>query len=214
MGPDQNNIHKIRHTYDLAAEDYAKACFDELDDKPFDRSVLERFAQLTSGRGKVCDIGCGPGEVACYLKKCGADVMGIDISHEMISLALKLTPGIEFMQGDMFSLPFEDSALAGMTAFYAIVNYGIDSVGRAFSEFFRVLAEGGFLLVAFHIGDNKVFEVRNFFNTNNDLDYCYFDPDDIISSIKGAGFEIEEAVVRYPYKKEYPTKRAYILAHK
>jgi len=35
--------------------------FDELDSKPFDRAVLDRFAASVKGRGRVCDLACSPG---------------------------------------------------------------------------------------------------------------------------------------------------------
>ncbi|NLA87679.1 MAG: methyltransferase domain-containing protein [Clostridiales bacterium] len=214
MRDDREKRRQIRESYDLAAADYAREFFNELDGKPFDRSILDRFSKLTAGKGKVCDIGCGPGEVACYLKKCGLDVTGVDISSEMIAQAKKLTPEIEFLQGDMFKLPFEARSLAGIAAFYSIVNYRPESVGEAFSEFYRVIAAGGYLLIAFHTGKNKVFEVKRFFNKKTRLRFCYFDTDDILGKLVKAGFKIDEALVRYPYKDEHPTKRAYIIARK
>ena len=60
------------------ADAYAAAIFDELKNKPFDREVLLRFARETAGRGRVCDMGCGPGQVARFLKEAGAEVFGLD----------------------------------------------------------------------------------------------------------------------------------------
>lgn len=214
MRDEQEKRRMIRESYDLAAEDYAKEFFSELDGKPFDRSILKRFSKLTAGKGKVCDIGCGPGEVACYLKKCGSDVIGVDFSAEMIRQASLLTPDITFLQGDMFRLPFDNNSLAGMTAFYAIVNYRPESVGEAFSEFYRVISGGGYLVIAFHAGKNRVFEVNRFFNKKTKLRFCFFDTDDIMGKLVKAGFQIDEALVRYPYKDEHPTKRTYIIARK
>jgi ubiquinone/menaquinone biosynthesis C-methylase UbiE len=132
----------------------------------------------------------------------------------MLAQAAALSPGIEFLRGNLFELPLEDRSLAGIAAFYALVNYDIDSVDRAFSEFYRVLDVGGILLLAFHTGNNELYRAENFFSTGLVLDFCFFSPDDIISKLQYAGFSIEEAVVRYPYKEEHPTKRAYILAKK
>ena len=53
--------------YDRVAEKYAAAFFDELERKPFDRALLDRFAAAVAGRGRVCDVGCGPGHVGRYL---------------------------------------------------------------------------------------------------------------------------------------------------
>lgn len=50
-------IAAIRASCDHVAGAYAGAIFGELQHKPFDRGALTRFA---SGRGPVCDMGCGP----------------------------------------------------------------------------------------------------------------------------------------------------------
>lgn len=214
MNIDKSNIEKVKDSYDSVAGIYVDKCFYELDYKPFDRNILERFSQMTKSMGKVCDMGCGPGEIAAYLKKCGSDVMGIDISDEMIIQASKLTPGVSFIQDNMFSLSLDSNSLAGIAAFYAIVNYEIDSLDKAFLEFYRVIVNSGYLLIAFHIGDNKLFEVKGFLNSQKNLDFCYFNIDDILLKLQNTGFVIEEAIIRYPYEQEYPTKRAYIIAKK
>ena len=59
--------NEITEAYDSSAKAYVQKCFNELDYKPLDRQLLYRFAQLTNNKGIVCDIGCGPGEVANYL---------------------------------------------------------------------------------------------------------------------------------------------------
>lgn len=207
-------IEEIRSSYDLAAEDYAKTCFNELDYKPFDRNIIERFSKLTADKGKVCDLGCGPGEVACFLKKCGLDVIGVDISPEMVKIASKLSPGIEYIEGDMFALPFADDSLAGIAAFYTIVNYEPQSLNKIFTELFRVVSPEGYLILAFHTGKNEVIKINKFMNKNIELNFCYFDTDEVIKELESVGFIVEEAVIRYPYREEYQTKRAYISARK
>ena len=53
-------------SYDAIAEQYAEQYFEELDGKPFDRDVLDRFAATVKHRGRVCDLGCGPAQIARY----------------------------------------------------------------------------------------------------------------------------------------------------
>jgi trans-aconitate methyltransferase len=121
----------ITSCYDAAAQKYAENFFDELDHKPMDRLLLSYFHEETKGRGTVCDMGCGPGEVADYLYQRGAEVIGIDLSKAMIAEAKRLSPRIEFKVDDMFNLDIPDDYLAGIAAFYAIVNFeleGDDSV--------------------------------------------------------------------------------------
>jgi trans-aconitate methyltransferase len=61
-------INSIRESYDRLAEEYTRRIFDELRHKPLDRELLDRFTKQTHGRGEVCDMGCGPGQVARYLR--------------------------------------------------------------------------------------------------------------------------------------------------
>src|SRR5579883_3035285 len=97
----------VRASYDRVAAEYADRYFGELGHKPADRELLDRFAEKVRGIGPVCDLGCGPGHVARYLGDRGVTVTGIDLSPAMVDAARRLNPGIEFVPGDMRSLPVE-----------------------------------------------------------------------------------------------------------
>jgi len=77
----------IRTSYDQLADEYARRIFNELYYKPFDRELLDRFATRVSGHGEVCDMGCGPGHVARYLRDTGTTVFGLDLSPKMLEQA-------------------------------------------------------------------------------------------------------------------------------
>jgi len=51
-------------SYDRLAGEYTRRMLHELDHKPRDRELLNQFAQQTLGKGRVLDLGCGPGQVA------------------------------------------------------------------------------------------------------------------------------------------------------
>ncbi|MCX7708681.1 MAG: methyltransferase domain-containing protein [Clostridia bacterium] len=210
------NQIKVEKFYNLFANEYAKLFFNELDQKPFDRDFLKRFAGLIEPNGKVCDIGCGPGEVARYLKDQGIDVFGVDLSDEMIQEAKKLNPDISFQRGNMMALHLKDNELSGISAAYAIVNLTQSEIIAAIKEFNRVLNVNGFLLVSFHIGNNDVLPVEKGDGDDQvSIDYVFHDFDEILKLIKEVGFDIVEAIIRYPYENvEYPSKRGYIIAKK
>jgi len=75
-----------------------------------------------AGRGEVCDMGCGPGHVARYLRDVGATVFGLDIAPRMVEQARQLNPHISFREGNMMALDIPYRTLSGIAAFYAIVN--------------------------------------------------------------------------------------------
>src|ERR1700761_4010338 len=108
----------IRDNYDRVADEYANHLFAELHNKPKDRDLLERFASEVIGRGEVCDMGCGPGQVARHLHDAGVTVFGLDLSPGMLAQARTLNPDIRFHEGNLLALDLEDRSLAGITAFY------------------------------------------------------------------------------------------------
>ena len=205
--------NEITEAYNCSAKTYAEKCFNELEYKPLDRQLLDRFAQLTKKKGIVCDIGCGPGEVANYLSTKGCKVAGIDISECMINEAKRLNTEIEFIVDDTFNLRTAKEYFAGICSFYAIVNFQYDDIKRILKEYHRVLINNGLLLIAFHIEEKEI-HVDDFWGSGKPLDFYYFNENVILGMLKEAGFKIIEALVRFPYEQEYPSKRAYILGEK
>jgi ubiquinone/menaquinone biosynthesis C-methylase UbiE len=205
----------IRDSYDRLADEYARRIFNELQHKPLDRERLNRFAAEVAGRGEVCDMGCGPGHVARYLRDAGTTVFGLDLSPRMLERARQLNPDISFREGNMMALNLQDGTLAGITAFYAIVNLAKESLVLVFREMERVLQPGGPLLLAFHAGDEKLHE-DELWGHPISMDFYLLQPSTIQRYLKAAGLVIEEMIEREPYSPEveYQSRRAYIFARK
>ena len=202
----------IRASYDSAADAYAEHLFFELEQKPLDRHILNRFAESVRGRGLVADLGCGPGHVAKYLHDQNVTVLGIDLSPEMVRCATRLCPGIEFRTGDMRSLDLPAASLAGIVAFYSIVHFEPAELSALFRECRRVLIPRGTMLVAFHIGDETV-HVEDMWGKPVDLDFRFHQPIEVISALHAADFMVVESAEREPYEgAEYSSRRCYLLA--
>lgn len=209
-----NSIENVRENYDRIAEEYTRQLFDELKFKPLDCELLRRFAAEVKGRGVACDMGCGPGHVARFLRGAGATVFGLDLSPQMIEQARRLTPEIEFRTGNMLALDLPHASLAGIAAFYAIVNIPIDRIPVVFAEMIRVLAPGGLLLLAFHMGD-EVLRPQELWGRPVAMEFYHLPLGLIRAQLVEAGFDIVEVVERDPYPEvEYQSRRAYIFARK
>jgi SAM-dependent methyltransferase len=208
-------LDPVRNSYDRIADEYARRLYKELDGKPLDRELLTRFAKEVAGRGDACDLGCGPGQIARYLRDQGATVFGLDLSPKMVAQARELNPDISFRTGNMLAVDLPDASLAGIAAFYAIVNIPRESVPEVFREIARVLQPGGILLLAFHIGDETLHE-NELWGRPIDMDFFLFQPDAIRRDLESAGLVVEEIIEREPYGEdvEYQSRRAYIFAHK
>jgi SAM-dependent methyltransferase len=212
---DDNITQSIRENYDRLADEYARQIYNELEKKPFDCELLDRFAAKTAGHGELCDVGCGPGHVARYLREGGAAVFGLDLSSRMIEEARQLNPDICFRQGNMMALDLGNGELAGITAFYAIVNIPKESLPLVFREMHRVLKPRGLLLLAFHTGDEMV-HPPELWGRPISMDWFFFPVLEIRQGLEAAGFAIEEIIEREPYSPEveYQSRRAYIFARK
>jgi SAM-dependent methyltransferase len=200
--------------YDPVAEEYADKFFHELLHKPFDRELLDRFAERVRGWGPVCDLGCGPGQIARYLHERSVDAFGIDLSPAMIQVAQRLNPGLRFEQGDMRALHAPDGAWGGIAAFYSIIHVPRESVVSTLRELRRVLRLNGLLLLAFHIG-SEVIHLDEWWDKSVSLDFFFFSLPEMEGYLRQADFVIEQVLERAPYAAvEHPSRRGYIIARK
>jgi SAM-dependent methyltransferase len=210
----RGQIAGLRASYDIIAGEYAKRIYDELKDKPLDRQLLDRFASRVRGPGMVCDLGCGPAQIARYLHDRGVKTFGLDLSGGMLTEAKRLNPDIEFVQGSMLMLGLATNSLAGIAAFYSIIHNAPEQVVFALSEMLRVLRPGGLLLLTFHLGTDVIHET-DLWGYSIDLDATFFQTKEMSGYLTSAGFHIEDAIERDPYPEvEYQSRRGYIAAIK
>jgi SAM-dependent methyltransferase len=201
-------------SYDQVAVEYAEKFKDEMDDKPFDRACLDRLAREVGNLGPICDMGCGPGQIARCLHRQGVEALGVDLSPRMVAEAQRLNLEIHFHQGDMLSLPDADNSWGGIAAFYCIIHIPRERVVEALREMRRVLKPGGILLVTFHIGD-EIKHLDEWWEKPVNLDFAFYQPGEMENWLIEAGYELEETLVREPNPEvEVATTRAYVFARK
>jgi SAM-dependent methyltransferase len=209
-----NKVLNTQNSYDQVAESYAEKFKDEMDDKPFDRDCLNRLAREVGTLGPICDLGCGPGQIARYLHRQGMATLGVDLSPRMIAEARRLNPEIHFHQGDMLALPDTENSWGGIAAFYCIIHIPRDRIVEALREMKRVIKPGGILLITFHIG-SEIEHLDDWWEKPVDLDFAFYQPEEMETWLKKAGFELEETLVREPNPEvEVATRRAYLFARK
>jgi SAM-dependent methyltransferase len=106
------------------------------------RLVEPLLAATCVGAGtRLLDVATGPGYVAGQAAERGADVVGLDVTEEMLQLARSRHPGIEFVRGDAHQLPFEDRSFDAGICNFGLLHFGRPD--RAVSELARVLRPGG-----------------------------------------------------------------------
>jgi len=90
---------------------------------------------------RLLDVASGPGYVAAAAAERGASAVGVDFSSEMVALASRRYPGIEFVEGDAEALAFPDESFDAVA-----INFGVLHLARpdtALAEARRVLKPGG-----------------------------------------------------------------------
>lgn len=110
--------------------------------------ILAEFTGIDKSK-KVLDVGCGDGEIACYLaKNYGCKVVGVDINESIIRKARKkvreesLENLIELKVGSAYNLPFPDKTF---DMFYTMYTYGhINNKREALKESVRVTKRYGY----------------------------------------------------------------------
>ncbi len=202
-------------TWDPVADEYARRFADELDHKPLDRALLAAFAEHVRGRGRVLDVGCGPGHVGAHLRRAhDIPADGLDLAPEMVACAGRLSPDMNFTVGDICYL--HDRDLAGIIGFYALCNLAPDDLPRAATSMAAALAPGAHLLVSFHCdhAGPAYQHVDNLWGTPVTLDFWFHPTDLVVAALTSAGLILDATLVRQPYPEEYASQRAYLLAHK
>jgi SAM-dependent methyltransferase len=209
---DRRHLARTRAAYDTVSQDYERLLRDELAQKPLDRGLLSTFAAVVArdGGGRVVDAGCGPGRITQYLRDLGVDAYGVDLSHRMIDVARRSYPGLCFEVGDIAALPEHDGALAGVVAWYSTIHTPVDALCDVFGEFRRALRAGGWLLLAFHIGDGPVHRTQAYGHAV-DLDSYYLPVTDAVARVEQAGFGVQVRVEREPEPPE-KSRQAYVVA--
>lgn len=205
---------KTRRAYNLAARKYHDLFHDEMNEKEYDRKLLDGFARRFAGGSLVCDAGCGPSaHIGRYLFDKGVPVVGVDISDQCVELARRHNPGMKFARGDMGELPFADGAFDGVIAYYSIIATPKRHVGRIFREFRRVLRSGGSLLVAVKAGDSEGY-LPELLGIETEIYFTLFTGEEISDYYGQSGFQLEFFEKRDPYGFEIQAERIFAIGNR
>jgi demethylmenaquinone methyltransferase / 2-methoxy-6-polyprenyl-1,4-benzoquinol methylase len=90
---------------------------------------------------RVLDACCGTGDLAIAARREGGQVTGVDFSERMLERARRKSPEIEWVQGDVMALPFEDASFDSVTVGFGVRN--VADLEEGLRELRRVLRLGG-----------------------------------------------------------------------
>ena len=106
----------------------------------------QRWRRQTAGAvvrpgDAVLDACCGTGDLAIACARAGGRVTGLDFSERMLDRARRKAPELEWVQGDLLALPFDDASFDAATVGFGVRN--VEDLERALAELRRVLRDGG-----------------------------------------------------------------------
>jgi ubiquinone/menaquinone biosynthesis C-methylase UbiE len=90
---------------------------------------------------RVLDIGTGTGAAADEIARTGANVVGVDRSLRMLSVAHRERPSFSFVAADVLDLPFRDRTFDVVAGNFVFAHFA--KVETALFELTRVLSRGG-----------------------------------------------------------------------
>jgi SAM-dependent methyltransferase len=207
-------LSTTRTAYDAVAVRYAELFGNHLADLPLDRALIAAFAELVraGGAGPVADLGCGPGPVTAHLHSLGLTAFGVDLSPTMVALAREAHPDLRFEEGSMAALDLGDGALGGILAWYSIIHTPPEELPAVLTEFHRVLAPGGHLLLAFFQADDDPANLAQAFDHKVTLAYRW-SLDGVAELLHKAGF-VEVARLRREPGESERFQRGHLLVRK
>ena len=134
--------------------DLNKRAWDNIAKKYDDRSgiaISDIFATFTGKlpeKGTVLDLGCGTGlPHARYLVEKGFDVLGVDLSEEMVKVAIKNVPEAIFVQLSMNEIAYRDE-FDGVMSSFSMLLLPPDLFKETASRIYSALVEGGYLYLS------------------------------------------------------------------
>lgn len=210
-----NSFNQLtRAAYNLAGGRYHELFRNEMQEKPFDRDLLDRFAGDFNPHSLILDAGCGPsGHIGRYLFDKGLTVIGIDLSEKCIAIAGNWNPGMRFQVMDMGCTAFRNETMDGILSYYAIIHtpkYYLDII---FAEYHRILHRGGKLLVTVKAGDKDGYQ-EEFLGFPTRIYFSLFSEEELRNLFLRNGFKILYFMNRDPYESEIRISRYYVIGEK
>ncbi len=139
-----------------------------------DEEVLRRIGDICGDlhEASVLDVATGTGHVALHLAPMSQKVVGLDLTLRMLELARveavkRSIVNVEWVRGDVGSLPFPDGAFQAVTCRRAPHHFS--NIENALKEMVRVLRDDGVLV----IDDRSVPDDDEIDRTMNHLDLLH-----------------------------------------
>jgi SAM-dependent methyltransferase len=110
-------------------------------DPEYEEQILPLAAEHLAGARRVLDVGTGDGQVARLAARHGAEVVGIDLTWNQVTVAQQRGGGPAYARSGAAALPFPDASFDTVVA--CLVFEHIEDLDESIAEVARVLEPGG-----------------------------------------------------------------------
>jgi SAM-dependent methyltransferase len=109
--------------------------------------LMEPFLRRMPAGSRILDGGCGLGEWTVFLGDQGFDVVGLDLSADVVQRLKQWFPHRTFARGDIRQLEFDTASFDAYFSWGAFEHFE-NGLGACLEEAHRVLKPGGFLFLS------------------------------------------------------------------
>lgn len=142
-----DKIDDVISIYNEIASTYAKKI-----SKRIKRKEIEQFASFLKQHSKILDLACAAGRDSRYFKDKKFDVVGVDLSENLLKIAKQENPDIQFLLSDMRHLPFNDNYFDGIWANAIFHHLDRKEMLHTLFEWKRILKDRGIMYLRTKMG--------------------------------------------------------------
>lgn len=147
-------VKRVQAAYDYIADRYASV------NRDMPQDLVDLAHELTIRVGptdRIVDLGCGLGRDMAWFESHGMNVVGIDLSYNMLVQASYRVSG-KLCQMDIRQLAFHNEQFQAVWCCAALLHLPKSEVMEALKEIHRVLSPKGFLVLSIQEGEGESWE--------------------------------------------------------
>lgn len=206
----------VLNVFDNMANEYVEYFGDDWE---FIKEINE-FANSFDKEDKILDLGCGSGYITNYLIEKGLNATGIDFSSEMIKIAKKKYPKLNFLLDDFLNIEkhFDENSIDGLIAIYSLYFIPKEQFEEMLKSLSKVLKNGGLFLFVTQIGTEEDYITTPLMTENDikeELYVNYYMKDELEEILNRNNFNVQSFVAKYDHdEKEITDSGRYIVLAK
>lgn len=181
---------------------------------------IDKFASQLKKGSTVLDLGCGSGYITNYLSSLNLNAIGIDFSKEMIKIAKKNYPKLEFLLVDFVNIEkhFCENSVDGLIAIYSLYFIPREQFDSMLKSLSNILKDGGIFLFVTQIGKKEDFVITPLMEENGLSDKLYVNYymlEELENILRQNNFSIENIMIKPDCdEKEISDSGRYIILAK